>query len=236
MSIANLKQWATYAVHKIGGKSENWVAIAAQWVQEKGWQWWDNPQPPYNVGNIKDIHGNFRQFPSLQSGVDGYCDFLTVDDKQGYYRQVVNALKTGSINQVLQALAESPYCYPHYNVSDLENIATKIEKQAGETAVPNTLAQLEQQAAQIKAQITALQKELSKIEAEIAAEQKKQQKAQANASGAEYVTVTKNPPYNTLWGIAQAKLGNGTRWHELLKLNPGIIPSRLQVGQKVRVK
>ncbi len=37
------------------------------------------------------------------------------------------------------------------------------------------------------------------------------------------------------WGIARKALGNGRRWKEVRDLNPGVDPTKLQVGQKIRV-
>ena len=47
-------------------------------------------------------------------------------------------------------------------------------------------------------------------------------KVETPPTGEEWVTVTVNPPFNTLWGIAETKLGSGLLFPTLLKLNPGI--------------
>lgn len=51
-----------------------------------------------------------------------------------------------------------------------------------------------------------------------------------------FVTVTEGPPTNTLWGIAEKEYGSGLLYPTLLRLNPGIQPRGLIVGQKVRVR
>ena len=45
-----------------------------------------------------------------------------------------------------------------------------------------------------------------------------------------YYTITKN---DTLWSISARHLGNGARYKEILKLNPGLDPSALAVGSKI---
>lgn len=37
------------------------------------------------------------------------------------------------------------------------------------------------------------------------------------------------------WGIARKALGDGRRWKEVRDLNPGVDPTKLQIGQKIRV-
>ena len=40
---------------------------------------------------------------------------------------------------------------------------------------------------------------------------------------------------DSMWIIARKWLGDGTRWEEIAKLNPGINPDRLDVGMKLRM-
>lgn len=53
----------------------------------------------------------------------------------------------------------------------------------------------------------------------------------ASSGGEEVYTVVKG---DTLWGIAQKKLGNGARWQEISKLN-GLTSSTIVVGQKLKI-
>jgi nucleoid-associated protein YgaU len=38
---------------------------------------------------------------------------------------------------------------------------------------------------------------------------------------------------DTLWGIAERRLGSGQRWREIADLNPGLDPARLSIGQEI---
>lgn len=40
---------------------------------------------------------------------------------------------------------------------------------------------------------------------------------------------------DTLWSIAQSKLGAGKRWQEIVALNPGLTPEKLQAGMKIKL-
>ncbi|MHC5036654.1 MAG: LysM peptidoglycan-binding domain-containing protein [Planctomycetota bacterium] len=40
---------------------------------------------------------------------------------------------------------------------------------------------------------------------------------------------------DTLYGIAERMLGKGSRWKEIVEVNPGLDPDNLVVGQKVRI-
>lgn len=53
----------------------------------------------------------------------------------------------------------------------------------------------------------------------------------ATSGGEEVYTVVAG---DTLWGIAQKKLGSGTRWQEISKLN-GLTSSTIVVGQKLKI-
>jgi LysM repeat protein len=57
----------------------------------------------------------------------------------------------------------------------------------------------------------------------------------ASALSSPLHTVTVQPG-DSLWKLAQQKLGRGSRWHELLAANPGIVdPNRLATGTEVIV-
>lgn len=53
----------------------------------------------------------------------------------------------------------------------------------------------------------------------------------STSGGEEVYTVVKG---DTLWGIAQKKLGNGARWQEISKLN-GLTSTTIVVGQKLKI-
>lgn len=52
---------------------------------------------------------------------------------------------------------------------------------------------------------------------------------------AEYVEVD-NGKYNSFYNIAFHVYGRGDQWPALIRLNPGIDPRKLEIGQKIRVK
>lgn len=116
-----LQTSAVKATQLLGGKPENWHGVAAQLVQEKGWYWWLNPQPPFNIGNDFDIHGKLLTFASLDAGIAGYVHQLTVDPA-GYYTRVIDAIRNGSAEDFLTTLSQSKYCYPAYPVAELMGV------------------------------------------------------------------------------------------------------------------
>ncbi len=90
------------------------------------------------------------------------------------------------------------------------------------------------------AEIVMLEKQIAELETQLATAKKDLETVQAEQTKVtqNYVTVTDVPPHNTLWGIANDPkvFGNGNEWVQLLKLNPGVIPSLLKVGQQIRVR
>jgi len=38
---------------------------------------------------------------------------------------------------------------------------------------------------------------------------------------------------DTLWSIAKKHLGDGQRWRDIVAANPGLVPAKLRVGQKI---
>ena len=142
--IATLESAAKKATQLLGGRENNWVGVAAQFVQEKGWTWWTQPAEPFNVGNNKvfkevtvEVMENdqivkkteeqlvFGEFASLDEGIEGYVHALTVDPA-GYYTKVVQAIRQGNALDFLKALSESKYCAPPYPLAELENIYRQI--------------------------------------------------------------------------------------------------------------
>lgn len=54
-----------------------------------------------------------------------------------------------------------------------------------------------------------------------------------NPATEEWATVTESPPNNTIWGMGQSR---GIPVQQILRLNPGINPRDLQIGERVRVR
>ena len=233
--MMSLKYWAIFATQQLKVPQSGWVAIAAQWVQEKGWQWWSTPadQVGYNVGNVTNGGApHFVDYPTMESGVMGYVYTLTeTKDSQGnlLYQNVLDALHTGVPSTILTALSHSPWCDPAYDLVTLTSVMEEvIQKNRGVPMVDHStqIVTLEKQIAELETQLATAKKELETVQAEQATVKQN------------YVTVTDVPPHNTLWGIASdpSVFGNGNEWVQLLKLNPGVIPSLLKVGQQIRVR
>jgi len=77
--LVHLESYAKAAIKDLGGNEDNWLAIATQWMLEKGEEWWNDPQPGYNVGNVRNHLGEFESFATLNDGVWGYIHFLQND-------------------------------------------------------------------------------------------------------------------------------------------------------------
>ena len=60
------------------------------------------------------------------------------------------------------------------------------------------------------------------------APERKQRGSKADAGGTYAVRSG-----DSLWGIAEAELGSGNRWREIVDRNPGLDPDKLVVGRKL---
>lgn len=223
MSLEVLKGWAEAACKDLGGKPENWIAIATQWTQEKGFYWWEKGgESPYNVGNTRELDGKFQTFKDLNEGVWGYIHFLENDPAE-YYVGVLHALRKGTPDEVIKALSQCPYCSPPYPFGELESLLDHMEITFGLQTVT---------VPQPKPPMVPPVVEGSQIE-----ESKESAAQESVEDGHEYVTVAAYPSkFGSLWGIAEVYCGGGANWRELLPLNPGLLANHLQIGQKVRVK
>lgn len=129
MMYSLLESAAKSATSLLHGKPENWYGIATQFVLEKGWGWWEAPFSPYDVGNLMSVMGQGHPlaFSTLEDGITAYVDFLTVDDVAGYYTKVINAIRTGTVEDFLVALSESKYCDPPYSLDTLNNVRDLVK-------------------------------------------------------------------------------------------------------------
>lgn len=245
----SLQQWSEFALAQIHNDliannpesrhlpwdTQNWIAIAAQWVQEKGWTWWETPQAPYNVGNVtKDgVAAGFEEYPTLEAGVMGYVYTLTKTFRPSnnslVYQNVLDAFQTGGVSEVLKALSESPYCAPPYPLQALQDIADTITQKY----LPQDVGDVQAEWEHAKEQVAALAEQLRVWE-----EKEKELALEAAKLKERFVVVTEGTPYNTLWNIAAdpSVYHDGRQWVQLLSLNPGLRPTELQVGQKIRVQ
>ena len=231
----SLKYWAIFATTQLKVPQSGWEAIATQWLLEKGWQWWNTPaeQTGYNVGNVTNGGvPHFVVYPSMEAGVMGYVYTLTeTKDTQGnlLYQNVLDAFHSGVPSTILTALSHSPWCDPAYNLTTLTSVMDEVIKNyQGVPIVDHST------------EITAIEKQIAELETQLANAKKELETCQTEQANVNknYVTVTDIPPHNTLWGIANDPnvFGNGNEWVQLLKLNPGVIPSLLKVGQQIRVR
>lgn len=232
LNILILEQSAKEVIAALNGKQENWPAVAAWFVQEKGWTWWENPQPGYDVANetLGGVQAGFATYPSLYHGLLATVSLLEngTNYNPTIYHPIVTAIKNGTIADVLGALSQSPWCDPPYPLSELEGVLKIVEQnaepiQAQQQAHLSKIGQVESDIAKLQAELSSLQAELSQLEV---------------PSQVDTVEVTSTPPTNTLWGImvSQGQAGNGITLSDLYRLNPGVNPTRLVVGQKIRVK
>lgn len=232
MNIHNLEQSAMTLVSELKGKPENWTAAATWMAQEKGWAWWENPQPGFNVLNITDGHGGFQSFPTLYYGIAAAVTLLEngISTDPTIYHPIVQAFQTGTPEDVLKALSESPWCKPPYPLVELEGVLKMINENAQPLDVQTQAKEAE--IATIEKQISDLQTQLSQKQSELASLQQS-----GSTSTEKFVDVTQSQPNNTLWGIMveQGKQGNAITLSDLYRLNPGVNPTHLQVGQKIRV-
>lgn len=240
--VTMLKYWAIFATQQLKVPQSGWLAIATQWVQEKGWQWWNTPadQIGYNVGNVTNGGApHFIVYPTMESGVMGYVYALTeTKDANGnlVYQNVLVALHSGVPSTILTALSQSPWCDPAYDLPTLMSVMDEVIKNyQGVPIVDHSteITTLEKQIVELEKQIAELETQLATVKKELETYQAEQSNVNKN-----YVTVTDIPPHNTLWGIANdpSVFDNGNEWVQLLKLNPGVIPSLLKVGQQIRVR
>ncbi len=127
MDISILRQWAQFAVYKLGGRKDNWMPIAAQWIQKKGWQWWGNPQQPFNVGNFtnEDEELKLVDHATLEDGVMNYVHMI-LDSRWSngilIYEKFLDAVRNGTSDDVLRALSNSPACAPRYPLVEFQRI------------------------------------------------------------------------------------------------------------------
>lgn len=110
---------------------DTWTAFATQFIMEKGWSWWENPQPNFNVGNVTNggTQNGFQDFQNVNQGVAGYVStILTATWPNGskIYENVIEAIRFGHPKLILMALSHSPYCYPPYSYSTLMEIYSNV--------------------------------------------------------------------------------------------------------------
>lgn len=133
-NIQNLWDAANEAVYILGGKNETRSAVAAQFIQEKGWEWFLEPAAPFNIGNTTNggVENGFAEFATLQEGIEGYCHVLLETSFDNgvtkVYQNVIDEIRGGTAESVLEALCNSPYCVPAYPLAPLQDIMAIVDE------------------------------------------------------------------------------------------------------------
>ena len=114
-------------IYQISGwNTGSQLAIVAQFIQEKGWQYWQSyPNvSEFNFGNVGDINGQvLPQISSELSGIAVYLYVLLVSNPNAY-QQVVQELKDGNAQGAVEALSQSPWANPPYGQDIIDTFDT----------------------------------------------------------------------------------------------------------------
>ena len=114
-------------IYQISGwNTGSQLAIVAQFIQEKGWQYWQSyPNvSEFNFGNVGDINGQvLPQISSELSGIAVYLYVLLVSNPSAY-QEVVQELKDGNAQGAVQALSQSPWANPPYGQDIIDTFDT----------------------------------------------------------------------------------------------------------------
>ena len=109
-----------------GWNTESQLAIVAQFIQEKGWEYWQSyPNvSEFNFGNVGDINGQvLPQISSELSGIAVYLYVLLVSNPNAY-QKVVEELKNGNALGAVEALSQSPWANPPYGQDIIDTFDT----------------------------------------------------------------------------------------------------------------
>ena len=109
-----------------GWNTGSQLAIVAQFIQEKGWEYWQSyPNvAEFNFGNVGDINGQvLPQISSELSGIAVYLYVLLVSNPNAY-QQVVQELKDGNAQGAVEALSQSPWANPPYGQDIIDTFDT----------------------------------------------------------------------------------------------------------------
>ena len=109
-----------------GWNTGSQLAIVAQFIQEKGWEYWQSyPNvSEFNFGNVGDINGQvLPQISSELSGIAVYLYVLLVSNPNAY-QKVVEELKNGNALGAVDALSQSPWANPPYGQDIIDTFDT----------------------------------------------------------------------------------------------------------------
>ena len=109
-----------------GWNTGSQLAIVAQFIQEKGWEYWQSyPNvSEFNFGNVGDINGQvLPQISSELSGIAVYLYVLLVSNPNAY-QKVVEELKNGNALGTVDALSQSPWANPPYGQDIIDTFDT----------------------------------------------------------------------------------------------------------------
>lgn len=186
---------AQLAAAVIGFSADAWLAIAAQFVQEKGDAYW-TAYPhvsEFNFSNTGIVGG--EALNSEGAGITAYAYTLLISNPAAY-KDYVDAGRRGDLQAAVAALAISPWANPPYGhviMDVLDSVLGGVPSSAGSTPAPSE---------------------------------------PPSTSSERWVTVTASPPDNTMWGMGQSR---GIAVQTIMRLNPGVDPRDLQVGQRIRI-
>ena len=113
--------------------------IATQFIQEKGWGYWDDyPNvSEFNFGNVGQIDGQqLPQIASESAGIAVYAFVLLVGNPAPYSGYIAG-LRTEDAQKALDSLASSPWANPPYGQT-LINLYDEIFTQQTVTPIAST--------------------------------------------------------------------------------------------------
>lgn len=140
IAVENARQAALLLCRQAGFEAAAADGFAAQFVQEKGWAWWQKPEGNFNIGNVQN-NGVVVFCQTMDEGLTLYLQTL----RNGFYNSVIQAAEAGNAEGVAQALAVSPWADPPYGETLLilfREIAAAVPDENTSALNPLSLADL----------------------------------------------------------------------------------------------
>ena len=119
------------------------IAILSQWAGETGWG--IKSDAAINGNNFAGIKcwsgcvcgGVYCKYATIADFTVAYSKFMTTQDVEGNYTKLVDALKTGSVSQILAAMETSKWAGGHYSDTQLLSISNTVASMLG-LSLPST--------------------------------------------------------------------------------------------------